>query len=188
MARSIAESFDMLGIYATYPEPVNAACSIVFTGGYAEGMSPSKHTPEEKEEVGEQLAKARARTGLNQESAAALLGITKAALSAWETGRNLPDALMIRRLATAYTTSADALLWDEPPTDALRFAVEFASLTAPNQRKFAAMWKAYYAEAVSEQGPPTPHKDRGDGPTRATTGGGFKAKKSQQAVTKTKKA
>lgn len=69
------------------------------------------HEPDEKKALGKRLADAREVSALSQSEAAKQLGIGKAALSAWEVGRNLPDALMLGRAARVYRVSADALLW-----------------------------------------------------------------------------
>jgi transcriptional regulator with XRE-family HTH domain len=112
----------------------------------------SKHSQDEKAAIGERLASARKLKGITQLEAAAKLEITKAALSAWETGRNLPDALMLRRLAKTYETSSDALLWDDSLTpESMKFAAEYDALSDANRRKFIAMWKAYYAEAATDE-------------------------------------
>lgn len=153
MARAIGETFDMQQEYATYPYLVNATYSGIFLPRYPHGVTnPSKHTPSEKEAIGERLASARTLAGFTQAEAAAKLGITKGGLSAWETGRNLPDALMVKKLAKAYGYSADSLLWDDSLTpEAMKFAAEFDSLTDGARRSFQAMWKAYYAEAATDE-------------------------------------
>ena len=61
---------------------------------------------------GRRLRAARKARGLTQSEAARQLGVTKAALSAWEVGRNLPDALMLGKLGRVYVKTADALLGD----------------------------------------------------------------------------
>lgn len=95
-------------VYAAYPVLVNGAYSALHGPAYA---SSARHEPDEKKALGKRLADAREVSALSQSEAAKQLGIGKAALSAWEVGRNLPDALMLGRAARVYRVSADALLW-----------------------------------------------------------------------------
>lgn len=93
------------------------------------------HEPETKKEFGQRLRAARDQCGLTQEEASSRLGITKAALSAWEVGRNIPDALMLGHVARIYETSTDTLLGhgtspDQHLIDAMRAALKEAG--APN--------------------------------------------------------
>lgn len=65
--------------------------------------------------LGAQLAASRRAAGLTLEQTAARLTeagtrVGRAAVNAWETGRNVPDSLALRRLAAVYGTTADALL------------------------------------------------------------------------------
>jgi transcriptional regulator with XRE-family HTH domain len=72
---------------------------------------------------------------MSQTEAAAKLGIGKAALSAWEVGRNIPDALMLGRVSRTYGVSADSLLWggdfaqDRKIVEAVRAALGPMNLT-----------------------------------------------------------
>lgn len=73
------------------------------------------HDAEERKALGQRLATARKLAGHTLDSAAAELTqrgtrIGKAAVGAWEVGRNMPDALWVRRLARLYSISADTLL------------------------------------------------------------------------------
>lgn len=112
-------------VYDTYPPLVNGAYLPFYkplpTPVYA---SFSMHEVEDKEGLGKRLRSARDACGLTQLEAATKLHITKAALSAWETGRNLPDALMLGRVARIYETTADHLLGSETSvTERLRSAL-----------------------------------------------------------------
>lgn len=66
----------------------------------------------ERKALGQRLAAVRHLEGWTQEFAAEKLGVTKAALSAWETGRNLPDAMALKRLSKLYGIGVDAILWE----------------------------------------------------------------------------
>lgn len=114
------------------------------------------HPEEERGGLGKRLAAARKLAGYTLDEAAAALRakdypITKAALGHWETGRNLPDALWLRRLAKLYGTTLDSLVWDDALTmEAIRFAAQFDALSEKQQRQFRAMWLAYFEEAMSD--------------------------------------
>jgi transcriptional regulator with XRE-family HTH domain len=76
---------------------------------------PPPHTPEEKAALGVQLANARDEAKFTLQGAAEELGrrghaIKRGTISAWEKGRNVVDALWLRRLARLYNTTADALV------------------------------------------------------------------------------
>lgn len=73
--------------------------------------------PPDQRAFGSRLAAARSKAGLTQPGVAAWLtthGVEcgKQAVSAWETGRNMPNPLVFRRLCRLYSCSADSLLWD----------------------------------------------------------------------------
>jgi transcriptional regulator with XRE-family HTH domain len=110
-----------------------------------------KHDPEDKKALGKRLASCREVKGWKQEYAAEQLGVTKAALSAWETGRNMPDALTLKLIAKVYDVSIDGILWDNSISlEAMQFAAQFDNLNDKQQRSFRAMWLAYFEQAVSD--------------------------------------
>ena len=79
------------------------------------------------------------------------LGITKAALSAWETGRNMPDALFLKRLAKLYQTSVDALLWENSlSNEAMQIAAQFDHLKPDDQRRLRSVWMAFVTSAATD--------------------------------------
>ena len=71
---------------------------------------------DEKRELGIRLANARSVAGMSQPDVAKRLAdagfgqYKKAAVSAWEKGRNIPDALVLSFLANLYDTTPNALL------------------------------------------------------------------------------
>jgi transcriptional regulator with XRE-family HTH domain len=110
------------------------------------------HGKEDKDGLGGRLKSARVSAGHTQDSAAAALGLKKATFSSWETGRNIPDSIMLGRLAKLYNVTADALIWDEAVSmEAIRFAVQFDNLNDRQQRAFRAMWMAYFEQAISDE-------------------------------------
>lgn len=111
-----------------------------------------KHDPEDKKALGRRLAACREAKGWKQDVAARQLGVTKAALSAWETGRNMPDALFLKKLAKLYDVSVDAILWENAlSNDSMRIAAQFDSLTEKQRQTLMVVMMAFVNEAVPDQ-------------------------------------
>jgi len=105
----------------------------------------------ERKALGQRLAAVRHIKGWKQEFVAEQMGMTKAALSAWETGRNLPDALALRRLAELYGIGADAILWENGLSkEALMVAAKFDSLNDRQRKTFETLVLAFVEEAVPD--------------------------------------
>ncbi len=139
--------------YDTYPCLVNAAYFGSPLSSYARLMSdPWRPTDQDQRELGLRFKALREVTGMRQEEAAGKLEVTKAALSAWETGRNMPNPFMLRRMAKLYGVSVDALLWDDSLSpDAMKFAAQYDNLSGRQREVFEAMWLAYFERAVSDE-------------------------------------
>ncbi len=60
--------------------------------------------------IGDTIRDLRRIRGLTQQQLAALVGVSRAALASWETGRRTPDVQTIRALASAFGTTTDYLL------------------------------------------------------------------------------
>ena len=74
--------------------------------------------------LAEKIYQARKRAGLSQEALADALGVTRQAVSKWETGKSVPDTENIRRMARLLAVSADYFLGDAgTPGDAPAGAV-----------------------------------------------------------------
>jgi transcriptional regulator with XRE-family HTH domain len=113
--------------------------------------SVDKHDPEDKKALGKRLAACREAKGWKQDVAARQLGVTKAALSAWETGRNMPDALSLKKLAKLYDVSVDAILWENAlSNDSMRFAAQFDALSEKQRQTLMVVMMAFVNEAVSD--------------------------------------
>jgi transcriptional regulator with XRE-family HTH domain len=111
---------------------------------------------DERKALGKRLASARNLAGYTIEAAAKALAdrgylISKQGVGHWETGKNVPDALWMRRLAKLYGTTLDALAWDEAISmEAIQFAVQYDALNERQKRTFRAMWLAYFEQARSD--------------------------------------
>ena len=69
---------------------------------------------EEKIQLGAAIARLRKQAGLTQAELAERLGYSDKAVSKWERGDSLPDALTLRRLVQLFGVSADELLGVTP--------------------------------------------------------------------------
>ena len=79
--------------------------------------------------LGERIQYFRKRAGLSQEGLAERLGVSRQAVSKWETDEALPDAERIISLAVVLGVTTDALLGREEPQSP---AGETVSLTLEN--------------------------------------------------------
>jgi transcriptional regulator with XRE-family HTH domain len=119
---------------------------------------------DERKALGQRMAAARKLAGFTLEGAAKALTesgrpITKQAVGHWESGRNLPDALWLRRLAKLYDTSVDAMLWAESLSpEAMKIAVEYDHLTDAQRSAWRLLWLGYITRAAEggELLPPAP--------------------------------
>lgn len=107
---------------------------------------------DERRGLGLRLKAAREAKKLTQQDVARELRVTTyKTVSAWETGRGLPDALMIKRLAKLYGVSAESILWENAPTiEAMQIAAQFDSLNAKQRETFRAVWMAFVESAVGD--------------------------------------
>lgn len=123
----------------------------MLTGTYPETMASQQDIDPVRRGLGLRLASARKGKGLTQDQVADRFKVNKATVSAWETGRGVPDALTLRALAKLYDTSADALLWEDSLSpEAMKFAAEFDNLTDKQQRTFRTVWMAFVADSASD--------------------------------------
>ena len=80
-------------------------------------------------ELHERIAFVRKAAGLTQEQLGEKLGVTRQAVSKWESAQATPDALTIARLCTELGVSADFILLGKEPEGAA--AASVASVTCP---------------------------------------------------------
>ena len=62
---------------------------------------------EEKECLGQYIAKRRKYMGLTQEELAEMVGVSKSAIAKWETNRGIPDRDNLKMLAVVINTPVD---------------------------------------------------------------------------------
>lgn len=67
--------------------------------------------------LGRILAENRRRKGITQDELAEFVGVSKAAVSKWETESTYPDILLLPRLAAYFDISIDELMGYEPQMD-----------------------------------------------------------------------
>lgn len=122
---------------------------------------------EDRQALGSRLKAARNAVGLTLASTATALseqGIPaiKQTVGSWEKGVNVPDALVLKKLAKLYQQSADALLWENSLSiEAMQFAAQYDALTETQKRTLRAIWMAYVTqgnEGASLPASPRPHK------------------------------
>ena len=64
-------------------------------------------------DIGKKIALCRKEAGLSQEALAAELGISRQAVSRWETGEAVPDTAKVIELSRIFSVTTDYLLLDE---------------------------------------------------------------------------
>ncbi len=65
----------------------------------------------------EKLTELRKKHGYTQEALAEKLGVTRQAVSRWESGDTTPELFLLRELCTVFGVSADYLIRDDMKTD-----------------------------------------------------------------------
>lgn len=68
-------------------------------------------------ELNERIATVRKAAGLTQEQFGELVGVTRQAVSKWESGQTVPDAVTVGRLCLALHVSADYVLLGKEPEE-----------------------------------------------------------------------
>ena len=67
--------------------------------------------------IAENIVRIRKEKGVTQEEMADFLGVTKASVSKWETGKSMPDIVLLPTLAAYLGMTVDELLGYEPQLD-----------------------------------------------------------------------
>ena len=130
---------------------VSRASSSIYAGCMATKRTEKPVSPEQAA-LGQRFKTIRTVKRLTQQNVADRLAVTKATVSAWETGRNMPDPFALRQLAKIYEVSVDAMLWDNSLSpDAMKFAAQYDNLSGAARGIFEAMWMAYFERAMSDE-------------------------------------
>ena len=66
---------------------------------------------------GERIRTYRQRAGMSQEMAAELVGVSRQAVSKWESGQTVPDAVTVAKLCRALNVSADYIILGKEPEE-----------------------------------------------------------------------
>ncbi len=82
-------------------------------------------------ELGNKLLKLRKARGMSQEELAGEMGVSRQAISRWESGETLPDAANLLKLSDLFGVTADYLLRDEQTESQPMQAVPAAPSAAP---------------------------------------------------------
>lgn len=107
------------------------------------------HDQDERRALGKRLAAARALAGFTMQGVADALTangypISKQGVGHWESGRNVPDAVWLKRIAKLYQSSADALLWDESlSAEAMKIAAEYDHLPESLKATWRLLWLGF---------------------------------------------
>lgn len=80
--------------------------------------------------LSENLARLRKEKGLTQDVVANFIGVSKAAVSKWETGQSYPDIMLLPQLASFFDISVDALLGYEPQLSKEQIQKQYADFAA----------------------------------------------------------
>jgi transcriptional regulator with XRE-family HTH domain len=99
----------------------------------SEGRTNDVRVDEEGMKLAERIRTEREYLSLKQEQVAAALNISRAAVSAIETGRRRVSSQELKRLATLFGTSVDRLLGAEPEQDPTSLAL-FRATRALSER------------------------------------------------------
>ena len=83
-------------------------------------------------ELKDRIAAARKAAGLTQEQLGELVGVTRQAVSKWEAGQTVPDAVTVAALCEALHVSADYVLLGKEPEDAESSAPAEPAYTLPD--------------------------------------------------------
>lgn len=86
--------------------------------------------------LGEKIALLRKKAGLSQEELAARLGISRQAVSRWETGSAQPDLEKVIELARLFSVTTDYLLLEEAQNRESTLSPSASDLIVERKRKF----------------------------------------------------
>lgn len=103
--------------------------------------------------IGEKIAEKRKQSGLTQQALAEHVGVSKPAVSKWESGQSCPDIALLPVLAAYFDCSVDELLGYEPQLDREQVRALYVELSAvfadrpfeEGYRQSCALLKKYFS-------------------------------------------
>ena len=101
--------------------------------------------------LSEKILYSRKRAGLSQEALADMVGVSRQAVSKWETGEALPETAKLAALGTALGVSLDWLLSDAEPEEPEEEPAAFVAAAGRRIRLTAAMREQYQAHVAAER-------------------------------------
>ena len=99
--------------------------------------------------LGQNLAAARRRAGLSQETVAADLGVSRQTISKWETGETLPDIYQSKKLASLYELTLDKLVSFDEDIDKIEHAIMHTPEAVEQKVDWTALWAQKYPVLTS---------------------------------------
>lgn len=94
--------------------------------------------------LGQNLAAARRKAGLSQETVAADLGVSRQTISKWETDETLPDIYQSKKLADLYELTLDKLVNFDGDLEKIEHAIMHTPEAVEQKVDWTAMWAKRY--------------------------------------------
>ena len=94
--------------------------------------------------IGNNLFKARKKSGLSQEDVAEKLGVSRQTVSKWETDETLPDILQAKKMARLYNLTLDELINVDIDVKEIEEVIEKTSDEMQNKIDWTKLWSKKY--------------------------------------------
>ena len=94
--------------------------------------------------LGNNLFKARKKSGRSQEDGAAKLGVSRQTISKWELDETLPDIRQAKKLAVLYHMTLDELIELDPDVQEIQQAIDSISEEKQQKVNWTAVWGKKY--------------------------------------------
>lgn len=101
--------------------------------------------------LGENLFKARKRSGLSQEAVAEKLGVSRQTISKWETDETVPDIYQSKKLAVLYQLTLDELIEFDSDVKEIEETIKKTSQEVSDKIDWTKMWAKKYPVLASYQ-------------------------------------
>ncbi len=100
-------------------------------------------------QLGNNLAKARKKSGLSQENVAEKLGVSRQTISKWELGETLPDIRQSKQLAVLYRLSLDELIDFDTDVQEIQEIIDRTSEEVQSKVDWNKIWGRRYPILLS---------------------------------------